>query len=404
MRFELFVARRYLTRGRRNSFLSIMSVVSIIGIAIGVAALVIALSLINGFQTDIRNKILSSTAHIMITPRLGQGLDKYAQWGEKIKTACPEVARVMPVVYGTVLLRGGGRDSTGAVFRGLDLRRSREIPWLHTLTAGRLPQSAGEVLVGRDLADKLGLFPGDSCMIIAPQPVLTPRGIVPKYRNFTVSGIFRSGLFEFDSATLVSDLAAAQHLFRLPDQVHYLQVDLHDIFRVDAAAARLTTVLPAEMSVITWKELNASLYSALKLEKVVLFFTLTLIIVVASLNIIAGLVLLVMQKIKDIGILLSFGTSPAAIRRIFLVQGSIIGVLGTAVGTTLGLTFCALANRFHWIKVPADIYQVSYVPFHINAADLAAIVGASLLISFLATLIPSGKAAGVNVVNAVKYE
>ncbi len=223
-------------------------------------------------------------------------------------------------------------------------------------------------------------------------------------RRFLVSGIFRSGLFEFDSGTVITGLAAAQGLLDLGKRISYLQVNLHDLFAAERVAERLRGFLPLQLSVVTWKELNESLYSALKLEKSVLFFTLTLIIVVAALNIVAGLILLVIQKIRDIGILLSYGAGPPLIRRIFFIQGSIIGLIGTLGGVLFGLLFCGLANRFQLIRVPSEIYQVSFVSFRVNGWDLAAVVAVSLLISLTATLIPSRRAAAINVVDAVKYE
>jgi lipoprotein-releasing system permease protein len=316
----------------------------------------------------------------------------------------PDVKSVNPVVYGTVLVKGGERDVAGAVFRGLDLERANREPWLERLEMGRLPAGDGELLLGGELAGKLGVFAGDSCLVITPQAALSPMGIMPRFRRFHVSGIFRSGLFEFDSGTVISGLNAAQKLFALKDKVSYLQVNLHDIFRAEKVALAMRGHLGSRYMVITWRDLNQSLYSALKLEKTVLFFTLTLIIIVASLNIVAGLILMVMQKMKDIGILLSFGTSAAQIRRIFFLQGAVIGVLGTALGMILGLGFCYLANRYELIQVPTEIYQVSFVAFRIGWIDLLAVICASLLISFCATLIPSRKAAAVSVDDAVKYE
>jgi len=404
MKFAWFIARRYLTKGRKNSFISIISMVSILGIAIGVAALIIALSLINGFQNDIRDRILSSSAHIMVTDRFGEGFGDFRGLNRELEKDFPEVKAVMPVVYGTVLVKGATREVAGAVFRGLDLDRKSREPWLTTLDFGRLPANDRELLLGREMALKLNLFAGDSCLIVSPQAALSPLGIMPRFKKFRISGIFRSGLFEFDSGTVISGLGAAQQLFSLKDKVSYLQVNLHDIFSAERVAAAMRLRLGARYAVVTWKELNQSLYSALELEKTVLFFTLTLIIVVASLNIVAGLILLVMQKMKDIGILLSYGTSAAQIRRIFFLQGAVIGILGTTLGVILGLGFCHLANRYELIKVPAEIYQVSFVPFHIGLLDLAAVIAVSLLVSFGATLIPSRKAASVSVVEAVKYE
>lgn len=404
MKFAWFIAVRYLTKGRKNSFISIISLVSILGIAIGVAALIIALSLINGFQNDIRNRILSSSAHIMVTDRLADGFAGYQALSRKLEKEFRGVKAVMPVVYGTVLVKGSGREVSGAVFRGLDLGRGEKEPWLTKLDFGHLPANDRELLLGREMALKLNLFAGDSCLIVSPQAALSPLGIMPRFKKFRIAGIFRSGLFEFDSGTVIAGLGAAQQLFSLKNKISYLQVNLNDIFSAEKVAAAMRDRLGAQYAVITWKELNQSLYSALEMEKTVLFFTLTLIIVVASLNIVAGLILLVMQKIKDIGILLSFGTTAGQVRKIFFFQGAIIGILGTALGVILGLGFCFLANRYELIKVPAEIYQVSFVPFRIAFLDLAAVIVISLLISFSATLIPSRKAAAVAVVDAVKYE
>lgn len=404
MKFEWFIAVKYLSKGRKNSFISIISMVSILGIAIGVAALIIALALINGFQNDIRNRILSSSAHIMITDRLGEGIGDFRGLAARMEREFPEVRTVMPVVYGTVLIKGSGRDVSGAVFRGMDLEQQKKESWLDRLESGSLPRGERELLMGREMSLKMNLFAGDRCLVISPQAALSPLGMIPRFKKFTISGIFRSGLFEFDNGTVIAGLPAGQRLFSLRERISYLQINLRDIFQADAVAARMRSVLPGQYAVITWQELNQSLYSALQLEKTVLFFTLTLIIVVASLNIVAGLILLVMQKIKDIGILLSYGTQAGQIKKIFFIQGAIIGMLGTALGLALGLGFCHLANAYELIKVPAEIYQVSFVPFRIGAADLLAIVAASLLISFSATLIPARKAAQVSVVDAVKFE
>ncbi len=404
MKFEWFVAVKYLTKGRKNSFISIISMVSILGIAIGVAALIIALALINGFQNDIRNRILSSSAHIMITDRLGEGIGDFQSLTARVEREFPEVKTVMPVVYGTVLIKGSAREVSGAVFRGMNLEQKNKEKWLTQLEFGRLPIGEREVLMGREMALKMNLFTGDSCLVISPRAALSPLGIIPRFKKFKISGIFKSGLFEFDSGTVITNLAAGQKLFSLKNRINYLQINLEDIFSAEAIAARMRGILPGQYAVITWQELNQSLYSALKLEKTVLFFTLTLIIIVASLNIVAGLILLVMQKIKDIGILLSYGTQAGQIKKIFFFQGAVIGLIGTAMGVVLGLGFCYLANRYELIKVPAEIYQVSYVPFRLGIFDLLAVILVSLLISFGATLIPARKAAQVSVVDAVKFE
>jgi len=404
MKFEFFIARRYLVKGRKSSFISIISLVSIIGIAIGVAALIIALALINGFQGDIRDKILSSTAHIMVHNVIGDGLEGYEPIITEIQKEFDEITSASPVVIGTVLIKGNARMSVGAMLRGVDLESAGNEVWAKRIESGSMPVKKNRLLMGYDMSARLGMIPHDPCRVITPQPVLSPSGILPKIKKMVVSGIFKTGLYDFDNGTVITSLETAQKLLNLKNKISYIQVYLDDLFAAEEVAAKLREMLPMGLSVITWKDLNASLYSALKLEKTVLFFTLTLIIIVASLNIIAGLILLVIQKIKDIGILLSYGATPGIIKRIFFIQGSVIGIIGTAAGVVLGLGFCFLGNKFEFIKVPSDIYHMSHVPFHINLFDFFAVVAITLLISFTATLIPSRKAASVNVVDAIKNE
>ncbi len=404
MKFEFFIAKRYLLKGRKSSFISIVSLVSIVGIAIGVAALIIALSLMNGFQGDIRNKILASTAHIMINNVIGDGFEGYEGLVKEIRARNPEVVSASPVVFGTILLKGTGRNTAGAVLRGVDLGAPGEGPWAGKLRKGELPLKKRRLMMGTELASKLALTEGAGFTVITPLPILSPTGIVPKTRKMYVSGIFKTGLYEMDQGTAITNLEAAQKLLGLGNRINYIQVYLQDMFDADAVAERLKKMVPPNLSVITWKDLNAPLYSMLKMEKTVLFFTLSLIVIVASLNIVAGLVLLVIQKIKDIGILLSYGAAKKTIRRIFFIQGGIVGIIGTFIGVVVGMTFCHFANRFELIKVPAEIYQMSFVPFETSLFDFMAVVTVSLLISFTATLIPSKKAAAVNVVEALKNE
>ena len=403
MRFELFMARRYLLRGRGNSFLAVMSLASITGIAIGVAALVIAMSLMNGFQNEIRDKILSSSAHLMVMDRFGDGLGGSVKIKETLASGWPEITSMREVVFNTVLLRASASNASGAVLRGVDLEDPANEPWLRQPAFGVLP-SAGQLLLGFDLAAKLGVIEGDSLYVISPQFSLAPSGVLPRFKKYRVSGLFRSGLYEFDSATAIVAMSEAQSLFRLEDRVSYLRVDLKDMFAAPRVAAEILAKIPGRLHVVTWMEMNAPLYSALKLEKTVLFFTLTLIIIVAALNIIAGLILLVYQKIRDIAILLSYGVGKKKIKRIFFIQGGFIGLIGTLTGGTLGIVFCLLANRFKFIKVPAEIYQMSHVPFILSLPDVLAVIGIALAICLVATWIPAKKAAAVNVVEAVKYE
>lgn len=406
MTFELFVARRYLTARRKQAFISVITTISVGGIAIGVAALVIAIALITGFQGDVQEKILGATSHIMVSDLGGRGLAGYEEMAETIR-ALPGVESVSPVVYDTVLITGLG-ESSGALVKGIDFERERPgADWLQRLEAGAIPAGGGTregLLLGRELALRIGAQVGDVVEIVTASSTLSPLGLLPKRRRFLVAGIFNTGLYEFDNATALVSIGVAQRLFGLEDRASYIQVKLRDIFAAPAVGERIRASLPAAVYITTWMELNKSLFSALKLEKNIMFLTITLIVLVAALNIIATLILMVMEKTRDIGVIMAMGGTPRMVNRIFFLQGALIGVIGTALGVLLGLGWCALANAFELIKIPVDIYQISYVPFRLRPLDLALIVGVTLLISFVSTLFPARRAAKVDPVVALKYE
>ncbi|MGZ5496359.1 MAG: FtsX-like permease family protein [Candidatus Aminicenantales bacterium] len=406
MSFELFVARRYLTTRRKQAFVSVITLISVVGVAIGVAALVIAIALITGFQGDVQAKILGATSHVMVSDLGGRGLEGYEGMAEKIR-GIPGVVSVSPVVYNTVLITGSG-ESSGALVKGIDFERERHgSDWLQRLEAGQVPQAGGTrdgLLLGRELALRIGAQVGDVVDIITASSTLSPLGLMPKRKRFEVTGLFNTGLYEFDSSTALVAIGVAQKLFGLEGRASYIQVKLQDIFAAPAIGEKIKAVLPPVVYITTWMELNKSLFSALKLEKNILFLTITLIVVVAALNIIASLILMVMEKTRDIGILMAIGATPQMVNRIFFYQGALIGVIGTALGSLLGLGWCALANAFELIKIPVDIYQISYVPFRMRPLDLAVIVGVALLICFVSTLFPARRAAKIDPVVALKYE
>lgn len=405
MNYELFIAKRYLTAKRKQAFVSVITFISVLGITIGVMALIIALGLITGFQEDVQNKILGATSHIMVSDLTGEGLRDYGPLQEKIERL-PGVMSVTPVAYNTVLLSGFAKSS-GAVLKGIDFSREKEqAPWLEKLDAGRLPDEASRegILIGSQLAAQVGAGVGDAVTVYTASSRLSPLGPLPKLRKFIVTGIFSTGLYEFDASTALVTLRTAQKFFKLESRISYLEVMLRDIFQADRLGREIQNLAPAAVYITTWMELNKPLFSALKLEKNIIFLTITLIVLVAALNIIATLILMVMEKTRDIGILIALGATSRNIRKVFFLQGAIIGLLGTGAGLALGLGWCALANTFKLIRVPVAIYQISYVPFHIKPADLLAIIGLSLLISLGSTLFPSRRAARVDPVTALKYE
>ena len=405
MRFELFVAKRYLTAKRKQAFISVITLISVLGIAIGVMALVIAIALITGFQEDVQDKILGATSHVMVSDMTGEGLQNYEGVAAKV-AGIRGVISVTPVVYSQVLINGPSRSS-GALLKGLDLRRETAgTAWLSKLESGRLPEPGPQegLLLGRELAFAIGAGPGDAVTVLTTASRLSPMGLFPKTRRFRVSGVFNTGLYEFDSSTALAPLETAQKFLGSEGRITYLQVKLADIFEAGRVADRIKEVIPPAAYVTTWMELNKSLFSALKLEKNLMFFTITLIVLVAALNIIATLILMVMEKTRDIGILMAMGATARNIRRIFFFQGALIGVVGTSLGVALGMGWCWLANTFRLIRIPVDIYQISFVPFRLRALDLAMIVGVSLAISFVSTLFPSRRASKTDPVVALKYE
>ena len=405
MGYEFFIASRYLKAKRKQAFVSVITFISILGITIGVMALVIALALITGFQEDVQAKILGATSHIMVSDLSGEGLSDYQELIDKAR-GVKGVQVVSPIIYDMVLISGPFK-SKGGMLKGVDFEHDRKnYSWLEKLDQGELPSDSPQdgILLGRDLAFSVGANTGDVVIVLTSSSRLSPMGPIPKQRKFLVTGIFSTGLYEFDSTTALISLASAQRFFSLPGRINHLQIKIADIFQAPEIGEELRRVLPPTTYVTTWMELNRSLFSALKLEKNIMFLTITLIVVVAALNIIATLILMVMEKTRDIGILLAIGSTSRSVRKIFFLQGAMIGVIGTTSGVVLGLLSCWLANTFKLIKVPVDIYQITYVPFHIRPFDLLLIIGVSLSISLLSTLFPSQRASQVDPVVALKYE
>ncbi len=406
MDYEFFVAKRYLTAKRKQAFISVITIISILGITIGVMALIIAIALITGFQSDVQDKILGSTSHVMVSDMTGDGIKDYPQLIPKIKDV-KGVLSVSPVAYNTVLLSGPS-DSKGAVLKGIDFELDKEYySWLQELEEGNIPAPDSEregILLGREIAAGIGAGIGAVVDVLTPSLRLSPIGPLPRRKRFVVTGIFHTGLYEFDSTTTLIRLESAQRLLRLGEGISYIQIRIENIFHAPKTADQIREIVPPFTYVQTWMELNESLFSALKLEKNIMFLTIALIVFVAALNIVATLILMVMEKTRDIGILLAMGATSQGIRKIFFLQGSMIGVIGTAIGVLLGLFWCWLANTFELIKIPVDIYQISHVPFRLKFLDLILIAGITLLISFLSTLFPSHRAARVNPVVALKYE
>ncbi|MGE3275617.1 MAG: FtsX-like permease family protein [Vicinamibacterales bacterium] len=408
MPFELQIALRYLLAKRKQVFISVISLVSTLGVTVGVMALVIALALMTGLQQELRDRILGSTAHVYVWKQ--GGLADYQAEVEKVQTV-PGVVAAAPAMLGKAMVTSG-RGEMFITIKGIDPALEGGVTEVgDAMTAGSLADlSAAEdrdeapgILIGQELATTLGAFVGDTVSVLTPQGTLSPMGMLPRQRRLRVAGTFRLGLFEFDQAYGFVDLATAARLLGHADPDH-LEVRVADIYDAPRVARAITTQLGPDYITQNWSEMNQSLYSALWLEKIAMGIGIGLIVMVAALNIIASLVLLVMEKTRDIAILKTMGAQGRSIQLIFLMQGMIIGIVGTLVGATTGAGLAFLLDRYRVISIPSDVYQVTYLPFRVLPLDFVTIVIGAVLVCFVATLYPSRQAARLDPAQALRYE
>ena len=407
MPFELQVALRYLLAKRRQVFISVISLVSTLGVMVGVMALVIALALMTGLQYELRDRILGSAAHVYVWKPAG--LDDYRAEIARIESV-DGVVSAAPALLGKALITGPGGEGFITI-KGIDPAREGAVTDLgRSMVDGDLADLApasderrAGVLIGRALATTLGVQRGDTVTLVTPQGALTPMGMMPRQRRVDVAGTFTLGLFEFDQAYGFVDLETA---YRLTGQVRpdHLEIRVADIYQAAAVADTLQRTLGAEYVTQNWSEMNQSLYSALWLEKMAMGIGIGLIVMVAALNIVASLVLLVMEKTRDIAILKTMGASSRSIMLIFLTQGMLIGIIGTLAGAALGVGIATVLDRYRLITIPSDVYQVTYLPFLILPGDVVAVVVGAVVICFLATLYPSRQAARLDPAQALRYE
>ena len=407
MPFELEIALRYLLAKRRQVFISVISLVSTLGVTVGVMALVIALAIMTGLQQELRDRILGSTAHIFVWKR--GGIDDYHAEVEKLKQVAG-VTGGAPAVTGLALITSGTGEGF-ATIKGIDPILERQVTELGgAITDGSLddlaPRSEDDtpgILIGYDLANKLGASVGESVTIVTPQGTLSPFGMVPRSRRLRVAGIFRLGLLEFDSAYGYVSLDTANRLIG-SSGVDHLELKVNDLIAAPAISDRIPRELGQDYLTTDWADMNRSLYSALWLEKIAMGIGIGLIVAVAALNIIASLVLLVMEKTRDIAILKTMGASARSVMFIFLLQGVIIGVVGTLAGAALGVVVSEVADRYRLISIPGDVYQITYLPFRVQPIDLTFIVLGAIIVCFIATLYPSRQAAKLDPAQALRYE
>jgi lipoprotein-releasing system permease protein len=408
MNFERLVALRYLKAKRREKFISLISFISIAGIAVGVMALLVVIGVMTGFDQDLRNKILSVNAHIILI-KPGSSVTDYDAVAREVETV-PGVVAAKPFIY-TQVMFSGPNNISGGVIRGLDLPtieqggppavqvREGSFKSLAENRSGEVP----EVAIGNELAKNIGATVGTRIKIISPLGTLTPMGRIPRIKNFQVGAVFHSGMFEFDNTLVYASIPWVQDYLGLDDKVTGLEVSVKDIYAADKIAAAIQEKLGPAYQTRDWMRMNRSLFAALKLEKIAMFIILTLIVLVAAFNITSTLIMLVMEKTKDIAILKSMGATRRSIMKIFMLEGIIIGAIGTVIGLALGFVLTAILKRYEFIKLPSDVYYISTLPVKIDTLDVALIAGATMLISFLATLYPSWQASRLEPVEAIRF-
>jgi lipoprotein-releasing system permease protein len=462
MRFELFVATRYLRAKRRQAFIGVITGISVLGVAAGVASLIVALAVNNGFRQDLQARLLGSTSHISLLRVESDGIHDWRPLLEKLSTQ-PHVVAAAPAIYEQVLISRGPR-ARGAVLKGMLPQYERKVSDLlnsvvlgsaaaldeasvggsqeisskakTTATAAdkhALSEAEGSVrstqtespddlagvqqrvaamppiILGKDMADELGATVGSVVLVTSPQGELTPFGMVPKYIRFRVAGIFNSGFFDYDSSWAFIRLADAQELFGLGDVISVIQFKIDDIYQAGDVARSLEQAADAATGshgfmTTNWMEQNKPLFRALRLERVVTFITIGLIVFVAALNILISLIMMVMEKTKDIAVLMSLGTKRAQVRRIFIAQGVLIGVIGTAIGLVIGYAISYAGGHYHFISLSAEVYSIDYVPFAPRLSDGLIVALISIGISLVATIYPSWSAARILPAEALRYE
>jgi len=408
MRFEWFVARRYLRSPYRPAVLRLVTLFSVVGVAAGVATLVIALSMNTGFRETLQERLLGVTAHVSLTRPGSRGISNYEELGKKL-AAIPGAKSVTPAVYQTVLLSFAGQ-ARGVVTKGIDPERERASDEaLQRIVAGRLDFSADAdgidaLVVGKQLADEWKLSPGDYVTLTSPQGRLTPFGLVPRTRRFRVAGVFDSGFYDYDENWCFVTLAAAQGLSGAGDVVNVLEFRLNQPERAGEIADEVQQAAGPGFAAATWMEENRALFRALRLEKLVTAIFIGLITFVAGLNILVVLSMTVTDKARDIAVLVSMGARREQIRTIFLWQGIAIGATGTLVGLVLGYAFAVVAGSYHLIPLDPQVYAVPYVPFHPSVMDGVWITLVAMMISVGATILPARSASQLLPVEILRYE
>ncbi len=405
--YQLFIARRYFRSKKKHSGISINTLISIAGVALGVMTLITVLSVMSGFHEDLQEKILGVNAHIITLNYEGRigGQEKIREKISKVEG----VIESSPFIYGQVMLKFGDR-AYGVIVRGIDpvigTSTTDILANLKTGSIDKLKKDTGVpgIIVGKELLRTLGLFVGDVIEMVSPIGELGPLGMIPKMKKFKVVGFFEAGMYEYDSSLAFISIHEAQEFFNLDETVTGIEVKIDNLYHAEKIANEIELLLKPPFYAKDWMQMNKNLFSALKLEKIVMFIILALIILVASFNIVSNLIMIVIEKGREIAIMKAMGATRKGIMSIFMIHGLIIGITGTAIGMIGGYVLCQLLKTYKFINLPADIYYLSYLPVKLNVLDFTIVPAAAILISFLATIYPSWQASKLDPVEPLRYE
>ena len=421
MRFEFFIAARYLRAKRRQAVIGVITAISVLGVAAGVASLIIALAITNGMRRDLQERLLGSTAHVDLMRVSADGIRDWRALLDRLGKL-PHVTAAAPGLYGQVLISRGAR-SGGGLIKGIVPAEERRVSDLlqavkvgsaaalevQPSTPASSPQASAlagmpPIVIGKDLAESLGASVGETVLVTSPQGELTPLGLVPRYQRFQIVGIFASGFYQYDSSYAFTRLNDAQRLFSEPDLISVISFKVDNLYRANTIGTEIEHAAGPGYQATNWMDQNRELFRALKLEQVVTFIVLALIVCVAALNILIALTMMVMEKTKDIAVMMSFGVTASQVRRVFLLQGLMISLLGTTVGLAVGYGVSWAGGHYRFIHLDASVYSLDSLPFAPQFRDALLVGAVSLGVSALATLYPSASAAKVLPAEALRYE
>jgi lipoprotein-releasing system permease protein len=410
MSFEFFIGSRYLRTKQKQAFISLITVLSIAGVTVGVMALIVVIAVMTGFEYDLKSRILGVESHIVIM-RHNVPFSDYRNILEHVENT-DGVEAATPFINSQVILRSS-LSLSGAVLRGIDPDSAdRVIKNLDKVSLKNLKETDQKkstsiampaIILGKELAKNLGVMQGDSVYLISPRGMISPIGHIPTMKRFKVAGLFESGMYEYDRSLSYIHIKDAQKILRMGDSVNGIEVRVNDIYNARNIAGRIVKELGFQYWARDWMQMNQNLFSALKLEKTVMFIILALIVLVAAFNIASTLIMMVMEKTKDIAILKAMGATNKSIRKIFVFKGIVIGSMGTILGVCLGFILCTVLKYYQFIELPGDVYYITTLPVKLELLDVVMIASAAMAISFLATLYPARQASKLDPVEAIRY-